>query len=263
MKAKTERLLYQLLWTGEALTRPTFRNLSGSFESWAYRNGLLRRLWELERAEILESEASPSPDGKMDRVHRLTAAGRLIALGGRDPIKEWERAWDGRWRMILFDLPESERAERNTLRRKLRAERFGCLQRSLWISPDPMEALRQNWQGEIVDTKTIIFMEGIPCGGENNSDMIAGAWDFAKIDTQYGELVDHLHTLKSLGKTPSRPRLLKWIETERTLWNQCLATDPMLPSVLLPPEYQGRIAWDLKMKSAAQTKQLILSVSDL
>src|SRR5919109_144093 len=58
MKPKTEELLYFLLWACEMLARPTFRNLTESFESWAYRNGFDRQLAELERQKLLESRTS-------------------------------------------------------------------------------------------------------------------------------------------------------------------------------------------------------------
>jgi hypothetical protein len=39
MRPKTEELLYYLLWTCEMLTRPTFRNLTSSFEVGPIRMG--------------------------------------------------------------------------------------------------------------------------------------------------------------------------------------------------------------------------------
>src|SRR5437867_5761433 len=101
MQSKTEELLYLLLWTCEGLVRPTFRNLTDSFESWAYRNGFNRQLTELERRTLVES--SPRGHESSDRVLRLTEAGRLHALGGRDPEACWLQNWDGIWRLVLFD----------------------------------------------------------------------------------------------------------------------------------------------------------------
>ena len=40
---------------------PTFRNLTDSYESWAYRNGLLRQVVTLERQQFLERDAT-APD---------------------------------------------------------------------------------------------------------------------------------------------------------------------------------------------------------
>ena len=57
VKPKTEELLYVLLWTCDRLARPTFRNLTDSFEGWAYNNGLKRQLDVLERMQLIEKKA--------------------------------------------------------------------------------------------------------------------------------------------------------------------------------------------------------------
>ena len=87
MQPKTEEFLNLLLWSADMLARPTFRNLTDSYESWAYRNGLQRQVATLEQQQLLERDAS-SPD---DRLYRLSAQGRLHALGGRDPEERWAR----------------------------------------------------------------------------------------------------------------------------------------------------------------------------
>jgi hypothetical protein len=54
VQPKTEEVLNLLLWSADMLARPTFRNLTDSYESWAYRNGLLRQATTLERRQLLE-----------------------------------------------------------------------------------------------------------------------------------------------------------------------------------------------------------------
>lgn len=43
--------------------------------------------------------------------------------------------WDGKWRMIIFDIPESHRKERDAIRHRLRQLNFFKLQDSIWIYP--------------------------------------------------------------------------------------------------------------------------------
>src|SRR5690349_1086942 len=105
--------------------RPTFRNLNESFEGWAYRNGFLRQVATLQKRQFIERKKSAHRD---TGLCRLTEKGRLLALGGRDPAAQWSRLWDGQWRMVLFDVPNSENARRLRLRRYLRARHFGYLQ---------------------------------------------------------------------------------------------------------------------------------------
>src|SRR5262245_20177584 len=73
MQPKTEDFLNLLLWSADLLLRPTFRNITGSYESWAYRNGLMRQLSTLQQKHLLERDARSSPG---DRLYRLTAQGR-------------------------------------------------------------------------------------------------------------------------------------------------------------------------------------------
>lgn len=47
------------------------------------------------------------------------------------------RRWDRKWRMVLFDIPETHRQARNALAIKLRELGFYQLQKSAWIHPFP------------------------------------------------------------------------------------------------------------------------------
>ncbi len=43
--------------------------------------------------------------------------------------------WDGKWRLVLFDIPESQREERVYLTNKIQELGFQLLQQSVWIHP--------------------------------------------------------------------------------------------------------------------------------
>ena len=67
----------------------------------------------------------------------LTSAGRqrLIEYQLKDYQLPRPRRWDGKWRIIIFDIWESRREIRDKLRERL--ERMGLvrLQNSVWVSP--------------------------------------------------------------------------------------------------------------------------------
>jgi len=239
MKARTEEFLYVLLWTADKLTRPTFRNLDQSFEGWAYRNGLHRRVAELEKQQFLERR------NRRDRVYRLTTAGRLRALGGRDVEACWTRPWDGWWRLVSFDVPIAQNRRRDQLRHYLRTRRFGLLQRSLWITPDSVEKEMRLLRKTDVDTKSLILLEARTCGGESNDHIVSAAWDFARINNlylQHTEILNERPTQKVRNKSHGNA-LLRWAQREHAAWKNALRNDPLLPKTLLPPGYQGRRAW--------------------
>lgn len=46
-------------------------------------------------------------------------------------------AWDRKWRLVFFDIPEEQRMHRVSLTQKLRLLGFQQLQQSIWIHPFP------------------------------------------------------------------------------------------------------------------------------
>jgi phenylacetic acid degradation operon negative regulatory protein len=241
MKPRTEEFLNFLLWSSEKLTRPTFRNVTSSFENWAFRNRLLRQVGSLENQQLLERDVT-SPD---DRLYRLTWKGRLHALGGRDPVSRWSREWDGRWRLVIFDVPTTRDSHRTRLRRHLQEKGFGYLQNSVWITPDPLDDESRELAGGTVNVESLILLEARPVAGETDSDIVAGAWDFRRINGRYA---DYMKILDLRPQSPLRTDLAakafhRWAATERNAWLDAVRRDPLLPERLLPTDYLGQRAW--------------------
>jgi phenylacetic acid degradation operon negative regulatory protein len=258
VQPKTEEFLNLLLWSAEMLMQPTFRNLTDSYEGWAYREGLLRQVSVLEKRQLIERD-SAMPD---ERVYRLTAQGRLHALGGRDPPARWSREWDGRWRLVLFDVPVAQDSHRKRLRRYLRDKGFGYLQKSVWITPDPLEEERQILVGAKVDVESLILLAAQPFGGESDSQIVAGAWEFEQINRRYAR------HLKILGERPNAAirseraakTLLSWAAAEREAWLEAVTNDPLLPEPILPPDYLGQKAWRRRVEVLRQAARQLRTV---
>ena len=240
MRNKTETLLGVLLWTADSMMRPSYRNLTESYESWAYRNGFGRTAAILERQALVERDRL-RPDA---RVYRLTEKGRLRALGGRDPEQEWGRPWDGVWRMVIFDIPSHQNSYRQKLRRYLKVNGFGCLQDSLWITPDPLDKEIALLRAEAVNVESLILLNSHPCAGETNAQVVAGAWNFGYINRLYKE---HMRLLKQLQSNASKNKdvlqLQRWATLEKESWANILKEDPFLPDMLLPRGYMGKATW--------------------
>ena len=62
---------------------------------------------------------------------------RQIKLSSQEHLIPIE--WDGFWRIIVINIPESRKSERDALRYLLKKAQFVQLKNSLWISPFPME----------------------------------------------------------------------------------------------------------------------------
>lgn len=94
-----------------------------------------------------------------DRVYEVTASGEYAALKAyvRKEFTEQEkkegkevkessftkaseghsraREWDGKWRIVFFDVPESRRQIRDYIRGVLKRQGFKEFQRSMWLYP--------------------------------------------------------------------------------------------------------------------------------
>lgn len=61
---------------------------------------------------------------------RLTDSGRDRALW--EKIKMSNEPWDGKWRLVIWDIPEKRRIARDLLRYKLKQLGFQRFQKSVW-----------------------------------------------------------------------------------------------------------------------------------
>jgi CRISPR-associated endonuclease Cas2 len=64
----------------------------------------------------------------------LTKKGELKVLLDLAAIKK-PQVWDRKWRLIIFDIPEDARWQRNRLRKLLKQHQFYKLQASVYINP--------------------------------------------------------------------------------------------------------------------------------
>jgi CRISPR-associated endonuclease Cas2 len=69
-----------------------------------------------------------------ERYLRITQKGKVEII--RYELKEKTRGrWDKKWRVVIFDIPEATRKDRNFLRRQLKWLGFSELQKSVWVFP--------------------------------------------------------------------------------------------------------------------------------
>ncbi len=240
----TKLFLWEMLALADELFSPSLCNLNQSFEGWAHRKGLLRQIQRLEAEAFLERQ----PGGAADRVYRLTPKGRIAALGGKDPETLWNRSWDGRWRLLMFDLPERPQAPRARLRKVLREHGLGCLQGSVWITPDPLTPIRKRLRGDRHPSSLLLF-EGVASGGEKPLQIVNEAWDFDGIHMEWAGYASILEQGRPFLKSDvlAADVFREWAEAEYAAWLRVLEVDPLLPGQLLPRRYRGRQIWKRRM----------------
>lgn len=116
---------------------------------------ITRSLKGLKDAGLVEQILSPhnefirlTKDGKK-KIHSLKLDSDTTLVNP---------SWDGFWRIILLDLPESRKSERESLRYLLKKAGFVCLKNSAWISPFPFEHLFTNIKKDLGLTTEVMII---------------------------------------------------------------------------------------------------------
>jgi phenylacetic acid degradation operon negative regulatory protein len=234
MRIEGELLLEFFLFGVELLTRQDCALiLLGARETRGSRR-LDAFLERLRQKHLLEQ----SGRGKTAKF-TITDAGRQ-RLQPLDPSQNWNRAWDGKWRVFTFDMPSNRRKDRMLLWRTLRNQRFGLLQRSVWIWPHETEFILQS----------IVDATGIPecfCGLEasrvflcDDEEIVASSWDFEEITRRHRSYLEHaVATPANAKRSPDLVDLARLVRIEQAAYRYALSLDPLLPRALWPKSYRG------------------------
>lgn len=97
-------------------------------------NQLLKRL-------KLQGLIAFSDKSNREESIKLTEQGRRRAVAYKfyNLSLKPRKKWDGKWRIVLFDIPEQKKKTRDALRRKLKRLGFLEFQKSVFIYPYPCE----------------------------------------------------------------------------------------------------------------------------
>ncbi|GAC1413992.1 MAG: hypothetical protein NVSMB66_6870 [Candidatus Doudnabacteria bacterium] len=134
----------------------TYSFIKTYFKNDSYRK-IYTHIYQLEKRGYLEKY-------KLKDLEFLRVSGK-----GLSAIDTYKRDKDGKWKMIIFDIPESQRPVRDYLRTKLKQLGFKRWQNSIWVTPyrlpdDVVSELKQLSEKYFV---RLIIIESI----NNDSDL--------------------------------------------------------------------------------------------
>lgn len=100
---------------------------------WELRNSQVKRsLKKLEKEKIVTLQER---DGELWVTFRKRGKELLLKYKIDELEIEKPKKWDGKWRVVIFDIPEKKRLARDVLREKLKELEFYQLQRSVFVYP--------------------------------------------------------------------------------------------------------------------------------
>lgn len=77
------------------------------------------------------------------------------------------RRWDGKWRVLIFDIPERRRTVRAGIRRQLQSSGFRRIQDSVWLFPYPCEEFVALLKSELRIGRDMLYLVVDALEGDN------------------------------------------------------------------------------------------------
>ncbi|TDL35266.1 phenylacetic acid degradation operon negative regulatory protein PaaX [Jeotgalibacillus sp. S-D1] len=159
--------------------------------------------------------------------------------------------WDGKWRMLLYTIPEEIRNIRDELRKELVWSGFGSMSNSCWISPNKLEKQVKLLIEKYEIEEYVDFFVAAYDGPHTSSRLINKSWNLEEINQKYGQFITEYSQKYIIDKGKIQKGSMSDAEcfVERTKlvheYRKFLFVDPGLPDELLPEQWLGEHAASL------------------
>jgi phenylacetic acid degradation operon negative regulatory protein len=180
-----------------------------------------------------------------ETIYRLSDHLLEVLDEGRARIfAEYEQSWDGWWTQVVFQTPESDRAVREQVKKRLAWLGFGPLTVSTWLSPrdaaNGADKLASEFPSACVDV-----LRSRTDDLTADRSLVARCWDLQRLESDYTGFIDgHRHLLEVAHTLSGADALAARTELAST-YRHFPFRDPWLPAVLRPDGWSGAIAHDL------------------
>ncbi|MQA16340.1 MAG: PaaX family transcriptional regulator [Pseudonocardiaceae bacterium] len=184
-----------------------------------------------------------------ETVYALSDAGWRLLDEGRSRIFDRAREpWDGQWHMVIYSVPEAERALREQLRKRLAWFGFGPLAASTWLSPhDRLDQVRDSFAEQ--DAVRLDVLRARSEGVDTDRAMAQRCWDLAGLQADYtrwiGAVRRRMPVYRRAGGRDALVERMRLVHDYRRFPFR----DPDLPLELLPDGWSGRQAHELFLEA--------------
>jgi phenylacetic acid degradation operon negative regulatory protein len=169
---------------------------------------------------------------------RITSGGKNYLTRIFPIYRLADSAWDRKWRVVIFDIPEIDKKAREHLRQKLVSLGFGKLQKSVYVSPlDVLADLEEYLLALHLYGRVIVF-EAKEVFVKDQRLVANFVWKLDKLNERYLALMGRIYRQDEFS-----PR--EWGKEAKKIkedFFQILLDDPFLPKELLPENWAGGTA---------------------
>lgn len=178
---------------------------------------------------------------------RITSLGTIRTQRNFPLLYLQNKPWDGKWRIVMFDIAEIQKRKRDYLREKLRELGFGMLQESVFITPHDIIKDFSEYVESIGLRDSVDFLEASYILGDSR-ELVRRIWKLEELNKKYLEIFQEARKMKNSHLTIARGRSKQLNNKVREIKEKYLKTlisDPFLPSALLPKNYSRDQAGEL------------------
>lgn len=188
----------------------------------------------------------------------ITSSG-LNLLKSRIPLLRFrDQKWDGKWLMVVFDIPEEGKTERDWLRRKMKDLGFARLQKSIYISPFKLgEECSEFFKAKKLENY-VMALETSCVFGKSDKGIAQDLWELDYLNNDYDEFASRW---KEFLTTAPNDKFCKRVRDWRNEWYTLVAKDPCLPMVLLPSRWKYGAARQVLLKLEERLGEVLHSTT--
>lgn len=185
----------------------------------------------------------------------LTARGRRLLEQGRERIYHppAAAAWDGRWTVVTYNIPEERRPRRDALRVRLSWLGCGSLANGVWVTPHDVTAAVRALADELRLRRHIVLFRGAHAGMSDAAGLVAACWDLSALDARYAAFIARWRLdrdrCRQCGLTGARAGVHRPCTEPADCFRRRFRLvheyrafpldDPYLPAALLPGDWHG------------------------
>ncbi|MFD6209306.1 MULTISPECIES: phenylacetic acid degradation operon negative regulatory protein PaaX [unclassified Peribacillus] len=156
--------------------------------------------------------------------------------------------WDGKWRILMYTIPEDKRQLRDDLRKELLWSGFGSFSNGCWISPNDLEKQIKLLIEKYDINEYVDFFISEYKGPKQNQSLVEKSWHLEEIENKYEEFIEKYskqfivhQSIISRGEMSDADCFVERTNLVHE-YRKFLFIDPGLPKELLPSKWNGNHA---------------------
>lgn len=156
--------------------------------------------------------------------------------------KAYQRGWDKKWRILIYDIPDTKKYKREQLRYCLKQLGFGMVQESCWVSCYDYSKVLYDFFKDKGILDYICIYEGKFYAGMDIDRLINRVWNLHNLFDGYQSLIEFCkESIEFIKTEDAEPRA--YYQRYHKIYKeyrQLLYRDPFLPDTFVPRQLRKK-----------------------